>query len=182
MGNRLGETKIAVGDAKKSHESLKGHGTAKSHQTVYSQKAPPAVGKQTVITHLKGKYHETTNGKSAQPNNPIKPTGSTPVLVNVYEHVKLQEHLSKWGIPQNGALGAYHTGIQVHGTEFYYWGHPSEKSGIFRMRQPRDLKSLSENFNSEFRYMQSLRLGYTEDNEEQVRALVSLALCSGICF
>lgn len=65
-------------------------------------------------------------------------------------------------------LGVYHSGVEVYGIEYAYGGHPYPFSGIFEI-SPKDAEELGE----QFRYRQSLPLGYTDFTEMDVRRLVS---------
>lgn len=49
----------------------------------------------------------------------------SPVIVNVYDLADFNFYLNWCG------LGAYHSGLQVHGREYAYGAHPYECSGIF---------------------------------------------------
>lgn len=136
--------------------------------------------KSITIMGTNGKEKTAEPVQQAPPMNPFQaktspqlafapPPGATPVRVNVYEQKALKEKLHSFGIT---GIGIFHSGLEVHGMEWCYGGHPSDSSGIYKMAKPRDLKSLSENFNSQFEYRQTLRLGYTEKTLEQVISLV----------
>lgn len=62
----------------------------------------------------------------------------------------------------------YHSAVEVYQTEFAFGGHPYPFSGIFEI-SPKDAEELGE----QFRYRQSLLLGYTDFTEMDVRRLVS---------
>lgn len=95
-----------------------------------------------------------------------KAVGTIPVRLNVYSLVKVNENIKYTGI------GIYHSGTEVHNCEWAYGGHPLDTSGIFQMKKPRDLKSLSD-IDGSFVFMQTLRIGFTSLTLEQVNALVS---------
>ncbi|XP_065066583.1 deubiquitinase DESI2-like isoform X2 [Rhopilema esculentum] len=63
----------------------------------------------------------------------------TAVLLNVYDMYWLNEYTSSLG------LGVYHSGIEIHGKEYAFGGHPFPFTGIFDM-MPRDLAELGEGF------------------------------------
>lgn len=109
---------------------------------------------------------ETVVGKGKGKASKAKVVGTIPVRVNVYSLVKVNESIKYTGI------GIYHTGTEVHNCEWAYGGHPLDKSGIFLMRKPRDLKSLSD-IDGSFVFMQTLQIGFTSYSLEQVKALVN---------
>lgn len=157
---------------------------APSTRTVQSKKvkiisAPP-------IGHLKSrggslkmviKTDESTSDESVGSLEKIKATsadsvkktrkGKYPVRLNVYSLVKVNEKIKYTGI------GIYHSGTEVHGNEWAYGGHPLEGSGIYLMKKPRDLKSLSD-IDGSFIFKETLRIGFTDFTLEQVREIVSL--------
>ena len=100
------------------------------------------------------------------PKTKTPASNKVPVRINVYSLVKVNEKLCYTG------LGIYHSGVEVHNTEWAYGGHPYALSGIFQMVQPRDLKSLSD-IDGSFKFTQTLRIGYTTYSLEQIKALVS---------
>ncbi|KAI8433648.1 hypothetical protein MSG28_015652 [Choristoneura fumiferana] len=59
-------------------------------------------------------------------------------------------------------------GVQVHGSEWAYGGHPYAFTGVFEIA-PRDERELGE----QFRFRQSVHIGYTNFSEEEVRRLVT---------
>ena len=52
-------------------------------------------------------------------------------------------------------VGVFHSGVQVHGSEWAYGGHPYAFTGVFEIT-PRDERELGEQFR--FRYVLILRL------------------------
>ncbi|CAH8434214.1 unnamed protein product [Schistosoma turkestanicum] len=86
---------------------------------------------------------------------------STPVTVNVYDMLWINDYVSSLGI------GVYHTGVVVHGTEYSYGGHPLTNSGIFAML-PKDSAYLGENYS----YKVTLSMGYTDFTASDVALLL----------
>lgn len=60
-------------------------------------------------------------------------------------------------------LGIFHAGVELHGTEWAYGGHPVAQSGIFSMA-PRDVDALGP----DFALRQSLVLGTTAFSAAEV--------------
>ncbi|VDP05538.1 unnamed protein product [Soboliphyme baturini] len=84
-----------------------------------------------------------------------------PVYLNVYDMYWVNDYLSNLGI------GVYHTGVEVHDWEYGYGGHPLSFSGVFQI-VPKDGEELGENY----RFKQSILLGYTELSAEDVSIIV----------
>ncbi|KPJ17633.1 PPPDE peptidase domain-containing protein 1 [Papilio machaon] len=88
--------------------------------------------------------------------------GQAPVLLNVYDM-----YWTNWYTAGAG-VGVFHSGVQVHGSEWAYGGHPYAFTGVFEIA-PRDERELGE----QFRFRQSVHIGYTDFSEEEVRRLVT---------
>ncbi|CAH8432192.1 unnamed protein product, partial [Schistosoma haematobium] len=86
---------------------------------------------------------------------------ATPVTVNVYDMLWINDYVSSLGI------GVYHTGVVVHGIEYSYGGHPLTNSGVFSML-PRDSAYLGENYS----YKVTLSMGYTDFTASDVLLLL----------
>ncbi|XP_052742780.1 uncharacterized protein LOC112051215 isoform X2 [Bicyclus anynana] len=65
-------------------------------------------------------------------------------------------------------VGVFHSGVQVHSSLWAYGGHPYAFTGVFEIT-PRDERELGE----QFRFRQSVHIGYTDFSEEEVRRLVT---------
>ncbi|XP_065066575.1 deubiquitinase DESI2-like isoform X1 [Rhopilema esculentum] len=85
----------------------------------------------------------------------------TAVLLNVYDMYWLNEYTSSLG------LGVYHSGIEIHGKEYAFGGHPFPFTGIFDM-MPRDLAELGEGF----QFKEAIVLGFTDFSENDVCDIV----------
>ncbi|XP_063720396.1 deubiquitinase DESI2-like [Symsagittifera roscoffensis] len=84
-----------------------------------------------------------------------------PVYLNVYDLNRLNNYTGPVG------FGVYHTGVEVHGTEYSFGGHPYPISGIFEM-DPRSAADLGQNFN----YKETVVLGQTYLDLESVHEIV----------
>ncbi|KOB57527.1 Uncharacterized protein OBRU01_25703, partial [Operophtera brumata] len=87
--------------------------------------------------------------------------GQTPVVLNVYDM-----YWTNWYTASAG-VGVFHSGVQVGASEWAYGGHPYAFTGVFEIA-PRDERELGE----QFRFRQSVQIGYTDFSEEEVRRLV----------
>ncbi|XP_043500723.1 deubiquitinase DESI2 isoform X2 [Polistes fuscatus] len=85
-----------------------------------------------------------------------------PIILNVYDMYWINEYTTPIG------LGVFHSGVEIYGTEYAYGGHPKPKSGIFEIT-PRVAEELGE----QFRYRQSVHIGYTDFTEEDVTRIVN---------
>ncbi|KAK2702204.1 hypothetical protein QYM36_019184 [Artemia franciscana] len=75
-----------------------------------------------------------------------------PFILNVYD-------ISWWHFL---GIGAHHSGVEVHGTEYAYGG-----SGTYEI-VPRD----SENLGRQFKFKESLHIGFTDFTDEDVKSIV----------
>ncbi|OWR51111.1 hypothetical protein KGM_205881 [Danaus plexippus plexippus] len=98
--------------------------------------------------------------RRAEPRPP-RP-GQAAVVLNVYDM-----YWTNWYTAGAG-VGVFHSGVQVHGSEWAYGGHPYAFTGVFEIT-PRDERELGE----QFRFRQSVHIGYTDFSEEEVRRLVN---------
>lgn len=108
----------------------------------------------------------TINGPPADDSNhaPYSILGegdNFPVYLNVYDLNRLNSYTGPVG------FGVYHTGVEVHGTEYSFGGHPYSISGIFEM-DPRSAAELGQNFN----YKETVLLGQTFLDIESVHEIV----------
>jgi hypothetical protein len=85
------------------------------------------------------------------------------VVLNVYDMCSLNQYASHVGV------GIFHSGVQVYGVEYGYGGHPLGISGVFEI-DPRDEEALGE---ENFKFRESIVLGYTDFLEDNVRDLVN---------
>lgn len=98
------------------------------------------------------------------PKSPSSPV--VRVQVNVYALQVVNVHI------QFG-FGVFHSGVEVHGNEWAYGGHKYDLPGIYRMRKPRNLKSLSS-IDGTFTFLKTLQMGTTERTLSEVVNLVSV--------
>ncbi|XP_043252877.1 deubiquitinase DESI2 [Colletes gigas] len=85
-----------------------------------------------------------------------------PIILNVYDMYWINEYTTPIG------LGVFHSGVEIYGTEYAYGGHSKPISGIFEIT-PRVADELGE----QFRYRQSVHIGYTDFTEEDVNRIVT---------
>ncbi|KAG5678280.1 hypothetical protein PVAND_007968 [Polypedilum vanderplanki] len=83
------------------------------------------------------------------------------VILNVYDMYWINEYTTNLGI------GVYHSGVECYGSEWSFGGHCYSFSGIFEI-QPK----LAEELGEQFRYRQSIHIGWTEFSEEDVRRII----------
>ncbi|KAJ2943086.1 hypothetical protein O0L34_g18776 [Tuta absoluta] len=88
--------------------------------------------------------------------------GQVPVVLNVYDM-----YWTNWYTAGAG-VGVFHSGVQVHGSEWAYGGHPYSFTGVFEI-SPRDARELGD----QFHFRQSVHIGYTDFSEDEVRRLVA---------
>ena len=97
------------------------------------------------------------------------------VRLNVYGLTSLNQVIRYTGI------GVYHSGVEVYGVEWAYGGYPYPVSSIFRMRQPRDLASLSD-INGKFQFVQSIQMDRTKFTYEEIKMIVSILLITNSIY
>ncbi|XP_071449731.1 deubiquitinase DESI2 isoform X2 [Hetaerina americana] len=85
-----------------------------------------------------------------------------PVILNVYDMYWINEYTTSLG------LGVFHSGVEIYGTEYAYGGHPYPFPGIFEIA-PRDAEDLGD----QFRFRQSIHVGYTDFTEDEVKRIVA---------
>ncbi|KAG6511716.1 deSI-like protein At4g17486 [Zingiber officinale] len=86
-----------------------------------------------------------------------RPAASTPVFLNVYDLSPINGYAYWLG------LGAYHSGVQVHGVEYAYGAHEHAATGIFE-GEPRRCPG--------FVFRKAILIGRTDMGPREVRALV----------
>lgn len=85
------------------------------------------------------------------------------VKLNVYDMMWINKYTSSFGV------GAFHTGVEVHGKEYAYGAHPYTFTGVFSMTPGRD----SELVNQAIKFRESISMGFTSLTEEGVRLVIS---------
>ncbi|KAH9618497.1 hypothetical protein KSS87_004557 [Heliosperma pusillum] len=81
----------------------------------------------------------------------------TRLYLNVYDLTPVNHYLYWFG------LGIFHSGIQVHGTEYAFGAHKYSSSGVFEV-EPKSCHG--------FIFKKSILLGTTEMSRSEVRSLV----------
>ncbi|KAF5812353.1 putative PPPDE peptidase domain, PPPDE putative peptidase domain superfamily [Helianthus annuus] len=87
------------------------------------------------------------------------PPGTAPVYLNVYDISPINSCISWTG------LGAFHTGLEVHGVEYGFGCHQESKSGIFGI-EPRKYPG--------FKFRESILMGTTKLSVIQVQRFIEL--------
>ncbi|KAL8542880.1 hypothetical protein ACS0TY_003678 [Phlomoides rotata] len=80
--------------------------------------------------------------------------GNTPVYLNVYDLTPANGYFYWAGV------GVFHSGVEVHGTEYAFGAHDFSSSGVFEV-EPRQCPG--------FRFRKSIFIGTTHLNHKQVR-------------
>ncbi|KAL0334762.1 UNVERIFIED_CONTAM: DeSI-like protein [Sesamum radiatum] len=80
--------------------------------------------------------------------------GDTPVYLNVYDLTPVNGYFYWAGV------GIFHSGVEVHGTEYAFGAHDYPTSGVFEV-EPRQCPG--------FRFRKSIFMGTTHLNRDQVR-------------
>ncbi|KAK4485809.1 hypothetical protein RD792_008456, partial [Penstemon davidsonii] len=86
---------------------------------------------------------------------PVKSSGgSVPVYLNVYDLTSINGYAYWLG------LGAYHSGVQVHGVEYAFGAHEYPTTGIFE-GEPKQCDG--------FTFRKSIQIGWTDMTHEKVK-------------
>jgi len=85
-------------------------------------------------------------------------SSAVPVYLNVYDLLPSNRYIYYFG------LGAFHSGLEVYGTEYSFGGHPLPMSGIFEV-SPRQAAA--------FRFRQTLLLGYTTKSVLDIQLVIN---------
>ncbi|KAJ6220073.1 hypothetical protein RDWZM_005885 [Blomia tropicalis] len=83
------------------------------------------------------------------------------VYVNVYSLNEINNMI------QHTGMGVYHSGVEVFGHEWAYGGHSESTTGIYQMKAPGDVTSLSTTDGS-FVFVQSISIGITKYDLNQI--------------
>lgn len=84
----------------------------------------------------------------------------TPVYINVYDLTEYNNYLYWLG------LGIYHSGLEVHGTEYAFGAHDHPSSGVFQV-EPRNTPG--------FQYRTTILMGTTSLNVREVKSFIENA-------
>ncbi len=87
----------------------------------------------------------------------------TSVYVNIYDMYSMNNYTAALGV------GIYHCGVEVHGIEYGYGGHPFPFSGIFEMN-PKDHEELGETF----RFKETVEIGKTDFSKAEIEQIVCM--------
>ncbi|XP_076889953.1 deSI-like protein At4g17486 [Bidens hawaiensis] len=87
------------------------------------------------------------------------PPGTAPVYLNVYDICSINSCISWTG------LGAFHTGLEVHGVEYGFGCHQESESGVFEI-EPRKCPG--------FKFRESIFMGTTKLTPSQVQRFIEL--------
>jgi hypothetical protein len=101
------------------------------------------------------------NSKGSKQSIPENREHSVAVMVNVYDMYWINEYTTNIG------LGVYHSGVEVHGVEYCYGGHPFSMSGVFAMA-PKNCEELGENYV----FKSSIEIGKTDFSEDDVKLII----------
>ena len=168
MGNSCSSNKSASPPSVTSR-SRGSHKKARKKKTKSSEKNKSPVQVETAEeqqqqTDSPNESLEIT-AESPAPEPPPPPPPTFKVQVNVYALEVVNVHI------QYG-FGIFHTGVEVHRNEWAYGGHQYDLPGIFRMKQPRNLKSLSD-IDGVFTFLKTLPMGTTGRTLPEVVEVVS---------
>lgn len=157
MGNSCSSNKSASPPSVTSR-SRGSHKKARKKKTKSSEKNKSPVQVETAEeqqqqTDSPNESLEITAESPAPEPPPPPPPPTFKVQVNVYALEVVNVHI------QYG-FGIFHTGVEVHRNEWAYGGHQYDLPGIFRMKQPRNLKSLSD-IDGVFTFLKTLPMGTT---------------------
>lgn len=87
------------------------------------------------------------------------PPGTAPVYLNVYDISTINSCISWTG------LGAFHTGLEVHGVEYGFGCHQESESGVFEI-EPKKCPG--------FKFRESILMGTTKLSPSQVQRFIEL--------
>lgn len=89
-----------------------------------------------------------------------------PVLLHVYDMYKFNDIISNIG------LGVFHSGVEIYGTEYAYYGHQYPFSGIYTTI-PRETELLASylHLGDQFQFKQTILIGYSKLGQWEVKKL-----------